>query len=73
MALAEGALLKPLSKVFSVTNSASAWTAVITELWNCPMTATAWSCVASFRNPAEPFSGVPESSSMTSSIFRPPA
>src|SRR5262245_51370076 len=28
--------------------------------------------MASLRNPAEPFSGVPESSSMTSSIFRPP-
>src|SRR5262245_32618971 len=36
------------------------------------MTAATWSCVASLRNPAAPFSGVPESSSTTSSILRPP-
>src|SRR5262245_56081160 len=36
------------------------------------MTAATWSCVASLRNPATPFSGVPASSSTTSSICRPP-
>src|SRR6185295_8572815 len=48
-------------------------TASMTELWNWPITALALSCDASFLSPATPFSGVPESSSMTSSIFRPPS
>ena len=52
--------------------SARSCTAPMTELWNWPRTATTWSWVASFLNPATPFSGVPESSSMTSSILRPP-
>ena len=45
--------------------------ASIAELWNCPITPATWSCVASLRKPAAAFSGVPESSSMTSSSFRP--
>ena len=52
--------------------SARSCTASITELWNWPITALTLSCDASFLSPATPFSGVPESSSMTSSIFRPP-
>ena len=47
-------------------------TAPITELWNWPMTATARSWLASLRNPATPFSGVPESSSITASNARAP-
>src|SRR6266481_1053333 len=59
-------------KTGTLSCSARSWTASVTELWNCPTTATTRSWLTSFRRPAAPFSGVPASSSTMSSILRPP-
>src|SRR6266481_1151611 len=59
-------------KTGTLSCSARSWTASVTELWNCPTTATTRSWLTSFRRPAAPFSGVPASSSAMISILRPP-
>src|SRR6266436_141542 len=60
-----------VAKIGILYSSASVWTARVTELWYWPITAETRSWVASLRKAANPFSGVPESSSTTNSIFRP--